>query len=159
MGATDGGLLHVATLVLAQQMRAVGFRTDVQTMEFASMAVRRANRRPPSEGGWDIALTYWDGLSASDPVSNLPIQASCERAWPGWPCDAGHQVLIDAFPHAATPAERRRLVDALQVSAYRMVPYVPFGQWYVPSAASPRLSGVLTMPGIIVPWNMRKAPR
>jgi ABC-type multidrug transport system ATPase subunit len=25
------------------------------------------------------------------------MQASCERAWPGWPCDAEHQALIDAF--------------------------------------------------------------
>lgn len=159
MDATDNAFLHAATLVLAQQMQAVGFRTDVQAMDFAAMAGRRANRRPPAEGGWNIGLTYWNGLGASDPVGNVPMQASCERAWPGWPCDAGHQALIDDFPYAATPEERRRLLDALQVSAYRLVPYVPFGQWYVPAAVSPRLSGVLSMPGIIVPWNIRKAAR
>jgi peptide/nickel transport system substrate-binding protein len=159
MDPTDNPFVHAATLVLAQQMQQVGFRTDVQAMDFASMAGRRANRRPPAEGGWHIGLTFWNGLGASDPVGNVPMQASCERAWPGWPCDAAHQALIDAFPYAASPEERRRLLDALQESAYRLVPYVPYGQWYLPAAVSPRLSGVLAMPGIIVPWNIQKAAR
>jgi peptide/nickel transport system substrate-binding protein len=157
LDATDSPLLHAATLVLAQEMQSVGFRTDVQAMDFASMVARRANRGPPSEGGWHILLTYWDGLSASDPVGNAPMQATCGDAWPGWPCDAAHQALIDAFPYAATPAQRQRVLDAVQASAYRLVPYVPFGQWYLPSVVSPRISGVLAMPGIIVPWNIRKA--
>lgn len=159
MDPTDNPFLHAATLVLAQQMQSIGFRTDVQAMDFASMAGRRANRRPPSEGGWNIGLTYWNGLGASDPVGNVPMQASCDRAWPGWPCDAAHQALIDAFPYAANPAERQRILDELQTSAYRLVPYVPFGQWYLPSAVSPRISGVLAMPGTIIAWNIRKAAR
>ncbi len=159
MDPTDNPFVHAATLVLAQQMQQVGFRTDVQAMDFASMAGRRANRRPPGEGGWHIGLTFWNGLGASDPVGNVPMQASCERAWPGWPCDAEHQALIDTFPYAATPAERQRILTALQESAYRIVPYVPYGQWYLPSAISPRLSGVLAMPGIIIAWNVRKAAR
>ncbi len=159
MDPTDNPFVHAATLVLAQQMQSVGFRTDVQAMDFASMAGRRANRRPPSEGGWNIGLTFWNGLGASDPVGNVPMQASCERAWPGWPCDPAHQALIDAFPYAANPAERQRILDELQTSAYRLVPYVPYGQWYLPSAVSPRVSGVLAMPGTIIAWNIRKTPR
>lgn len=159
MDPTDNPFVHAATLVLAQQMQSVGFRTDVQAMDFASMAGRRANRRPPAEGGWNIGLTYWNGLGASDPVGNVPMQASCDRAWPGWPCDAAHQALIDAFPYAANPAERQRILDELQTSAYRLVPYVPFGQWYLPSAVSPRVSGVLAMPGTIIAWNIRKSAR
>ncbi len=159
MDPTDNPFMHAATLVLAQQMQAVGFRTDVQAMDFASMAGRRANRRPPAEGGWHIGLTFWNGLGASDPVGNVPMQASCERAWPGWPCDAAHQALIDAYPYAASPEERRRILDDLQTSAYRLVPYVPFGQWFLPIAHSPRISGILAMPGIIVPWNIRKTAR
>lgn len=159
MDPTDNPFLHAATLVLAQEMQSVGFRTDVQAMDFASMAGRRANRRPPAEGGWNIGLTYWNGLGASDPVGNVPMQASCDRAWPGWPCDAAHQALIDAFPYASDQAERRRLLTELHTSAYRLVPYVPFGQWYLPSAVGPRISGVLAMPGIVIAWNITKAPR
>ncbi|NKC31057.1 ABC transporter substrate-binding protein [Falsiroseomonas selenitidurans] len=159
MDPTDNPFVHTATLVLAQQMQSVGFRTDVQATDFASMAGRRANRRPPSEGGWHIGLTYWNGLGASDPVGNVPMQASCDRAWPGWPCDAAHQALIDAFPYAANAAERTRILEELHASAYRLVPYVPYGQWYLPSAVTPRISEVLAMPGIIIAWNIRKAAR
>lgn len=159
MDPTDSQLVHGPTLVLAQQMQAVGFRTELQPMDFASMASRRANRRPPAEGGWHIGLTFWNGLGASDPVGNVPMQASCERAWPGWPCDAAHQALIDAFPYAASEAERRRIIDDLHASAYRVVPYVPYGQWYLPSALRPQLDGVLAMPGVVIAWNLRKAVR
>ncbi len=159
MDPTDNPFVHTATLVLAQQMESVGFRTDVQATDFASMAGRRANRRPPSEGGWHIGLTFWNGLGASDPVGNVPMQASCDRAWPGWPCDAAHQALIDAFPYAANAAERKRILDELHISAYNLVPYVPYGQWYLPSAVTPRISNVLAMPGIIIAWNIQKAAR
>jgi peptide/nickel transport system substrate-binding protein len=157
MDPTDNPFMHAATLVLAQQLQQAGMRVEVQAMDFATMATRRAIRRPPGEGGWDIGLTFWNGLGASDPVGNVPMQASCDRAWPGWPCDAQHQALIDSYPVAVTEAERRRVIDALQESAYRVVPYLPFGQWFLPAAVSPRLSGVLGMPGIIVLWNIEKA--
>ena len=159
MDPTDNPFVHAATLVLAQQMQSIGFRTDVQAMDFASMAGRRANRRPPAEGGWHIGLTFWNGLGASDPVGNVPMQASCERAWPGWPCDAQHQALIDAFPYAANDGERRQILEKLHESAYRLVPYVPYGQWYLPSAIRPQLDGVLAMPGIIIAWNVKKPTR
>jgi len=159
MDPTDSQLVHGPTLVLAQQMQEVGFRTDLQAMDFASMASRRANRRPPAEGGWHVGLTFWNGLAASDPVGNVPMQASCERAWPGWPCDAAHQALIDAFPYAASAGERRRIIDELNASAYRLVPYVPYGQWYLPSAIRPQVDAVLAMPGIVIAWNARKSTR
>jgi peptide/nickel transport system substrate-binding protein len=159
MDPTDNPFLHAATLVLAQQLQQAGMKVDVVAMDFATMATRRAIRRPPGEGGWDLGLTFWNGLGASDPVGNVPMQASCERAWPGWPCDADHQALIDGYPYAASEAERQRILTTLHESAYRVVPYVPFGQWFLPVALSPRLSGVLGMPGVIIMWNIEKRAR
>ncbi|MGG5818489.1 ABC transporter substrate-binding protein [Falsiroseomonas sp. HW251] len=159
MDPTDNPFMHAATLVLAQQLQQAGMRVDVQAMDFATMGTRRANRRPPAEGGWDFGLTFWNGLGASDPVGNVPMQASCDRAWPGWPCDERHQALIDAFPYAASAEERTRILTELHESAYRVVPYLPFGQWFLPVAYSPRLQGVLGMPGIIVMWNIEKSAR
>lgn len=53
-------------------------RADVQGMGFATMATRPAIKRPPGEGGWDIDLTLWSGLGASDPVGTMPMQAHCD---------------------------------------------------------------------------------
>ncbi len=157
MDPTDNPFMHAATLVLVQQMQQAGFRTEVQAMDFAAMSARRGSRNLPTNGGWDIGLTFWNGLGASDPVGNVPMQASCAAAWPGWPCDVAHQALIDAYPYAQDAAERRRILESLQESAYRIVPYVPFGQWYLPSAVNPRISGVLAMPGVVIAWNIQKA--
>lgn len=82
------------------------------------------------------------------------MQASCDQARPGCPCDAGHQALIDACPEALTLDERRAPAERIQVSAYeRVVPCVPFGQWFAPVAHSPKLSGVIGMPGTMSLWN------
>jgi peptide/nickel transport system substrate-binding protein len=66
--------------------------------------------------------------------------------------------LIDAYPFAADDAARLALANRIQASAYDLVPYVPIGQWFAPVAYSPRVSGVLGVPGTTVMWNIDKAP-
>lgn len=155
---TDIQFMNLATLVMADDLESIGVKVDLQAMDFGAMGSRRLNRSAPAAGGWDIGLTYWPGGNISDPVGNVPMQASCEMAWPGWPCDADHQALIDAYPFAPDDRSRRELADQIQISAYELVPYVPIGQWFAPVAYSPRISGVLSVPGSTVMWNIDKAP-
>ena len=155
---TDIQFMNLATLVLADDLRSIGVNVDLQAMDFGAMGSRRVNRSSPQAGGWDIGLTYWPGGNISDPVGNVPMQANCEEAWPGWPCDAKHQAMIDAFPYAPDEQARKQLADQIQVSAYELVPYVPIGQWFAPVAYSPRVSGVLSVPGSTVFWNIKKGP-
>jgi peptide/nickel transport system substrate-binding protein len=155
---TDIQFMNLATLVLADDLRSIGVNVDLQAMDFGAMGSRRVNRSSPQAGGWDIGLTYWPGGNISDPVGNVPMQANCEEAWPGWPCDAEHQAMIDAFPYAPDEQARKQLADQIQVSAYELVPYVPIGQWFAPVAYSPRVSGVLSVPGSTVFWNIKKGP-
>jgi peptide/nickel transport system substrate-binding protein len=155
---TDIQFMNLATLVLADDLRSIGVNVDLQAMDFGAMGARRVNRAAPEEGGWHIGLTYWPGGNISDPVGNVPIQASCEEAWPGWPCDAEHQQLIDAYPFAPDDAARLALANRIQASAYDLVPYVPIGQWFAPVAYSPRVTGVLGVPGTTVLWNIDKSP-
>ncbi|MEX2495269.1 MAG: ABC transporter substrate-binding protein [Woeseia sp.] len=155
---TDIQFMNLATLVMAEDLKSIGVNVDLQAMDFGAMGSRRINRAPPNAGGWDIGLTYWPGGNVSDPVGNVPMQANCEKAWPGWPCDAEHQALIEAFPFTYDPTERQALADRIQSSAYTLVPYVPIGQWFSPVAYSPRVSGVLDVPGTTVLWNIDKGP-
>lgn len=153
---TDIQFMNLATLVLAEDLRGIGVKVDLQAMDFGAMAARRANRAAPAEGGWDLGMSYWPGADLADPVANTPMQASCDAAWPGWPCDSEHQALIDAYAYAGDDAERRRLAQSIQVSAYRVVPYVPIGQWYNPVAYRNDISGVLGVAGSTVYWNIAK---
>ncbi len=157
---TDVQTMNVSTLALAEELKSIGANVELQAMDFAAMSGRRANKATPGQGGWHIGLTYWPGLVVSDPVGNVPMQASCDKAWPGWPCDAAHQALIDRFADVTTAADRKALAEEIQKSAYeKVVPYVPFGQWFAPVAHSPRLSGVIGMPGTMILWNIAKAPQ
>lgn len=155
---TDIQFMNLATLVLAEDLKSIGVNVDLQAMDFGAMGSRRVNRSAPEAGGWHIGLTYWPGGNVSDPVGNVPMQSNCEQAWPGWPCDAEHQAMIDAYPFAPDDRSRRELADRIQASAYQLVPYVPIGQWFAPVAYSPRISGVLGVPGSTVFWNIDKAP-
>ncbi|MDH3747382.1 MAG: ABC transporter substrate-binding protein [Gammaproteobacteria bacterium] len=155
---TDIQFMNLATLVLAEDLKSIGVNVDLQAMDFGAMGSRRVNRSAPEAGGWHIGLTYWPGGNVSDPVGNVPMQANCDQAWPGWPCDAEHQAMIDAYPFAPDDRSRRELADRIQASAYKLVPYVPIGQWFAPVAYSPRISGVLAVPGSTVLWNVDKGP-
>ena len=65
--------------------------------------------------------------------------------------------MIEEFPYAPGEQARKKLADEIQISAYKLVPYVPIGQWFAPVAYSPRVSGVLSVPGSTVFWNIKKA--
>ncbi len=157
---TDVQFMSAATQVLAEALRGIGVKVEMQQMDFAAMAARRANRAAPGQGGWHIGMTYWPGLNIADPVGNVPMQASCERAWPGWPCDAALQAMIDRYPAARSDPERVALAKEIQEAAYdRVVPYVPIGQWFAPIAHSPKLKGVIGVPGAMVLWNIEKAEK
>ncbi|MDZ4276296.1 MAG: ABC transporter substrate-binding protein, partial [Erythrobacter sp.] len=155
---TDIQFMNLATLVLADDLRSIEAKVDLQAMDFGAMSSRRANRAAPEDGGWHIGLTYWPGVDVSDPVANSPMQANCDAAWPGWPCDPAHQALIDRYAYAQSDAERQALADQIQASAYRLLPYVPIGLWYNPIAYRNNLQGVLSVPGSSVFWNITKAP-
>ncbi len=159
MQPTDIAFLANATLLLAQDLRSIGAVVDVQSMDFSTLAQRRANRKPPAEGGWHIALTWWNGVSSSDPVGNVPLNANCDKAWPGWPCDAAHQKLIDDFPLLTDPAQKMAQAVKIQASGMALVPYVPLGMWFQPVAFSPKLSGLIPVPGAMVFWNAKKAEK
>ena len=156
---SDISFLSAATQVLAQDLRSIGVNVDLQSMDFATMAQRRANRNVPAQGGWNLGMTWWNGAGSADPVGNVPMQASCDKGWPGWPCDEAHQALIDGFGRSRSPEERMANAVKVQESAYRIVPYVPFGQWFQPVAHAPRLKGLLTVPGVMAFWNVEKAAR
>jgi peptide/nickel transport system substrate-binding protein len=153
---TDISFLSAATQLFAQDLRSIGVNVEMVSMDFATMAQRRANKSAPGQGGWHLGLTWWNGAGSMDPVGNVPMQASCERAWPGWPCDSAHQALIDAFGQTKTADERMKAAIAVQESAYRFVPYVPFGQWFQPVAHSPKLKGLPIVPGVMAFWNVEK---
>jgi peptide/nickel transport system substrate-binding protein len=90
-----------------------------------------------------------------DPVSTAFLNASCEKATFGWPCDAEIERMRDAFARESDPAKKKELATAVQVRAAEYVTHVNLGQYIQMSAFRKTVTGVLH-PGNVALWNIEK---
>jgi peptide/nickel transport system substrate-binding protein len=124
-----------------------GFKVDIQPMDFQTLATRRMRKGPPSEGGWSGFMTAWVSIDMMNPLTNPLVNAGCDRAYFGWPCDPVLENLRDRFARAADPEDRKRLAAEIQVCAAAIGTHVPLGQYYQPTAyRSDRLTNVPSTP-------------
>lgn len=157
LAATDHNTITPATQVLIQAMREAGLNVDVQSMDWGSVVTRRANKNPPSQGGWNIFVTTSGGVGSSNPVLHTWIGAACDKGLFGWPCDPEVEKLRNAFGMAKDEGERKKIAKELQTRAMDDVVFLPFGQWDVPLAyRADRISGVVPNTGLAVLWGITK---
>jgi peptide/nickel transport system substrate-binding protein len=156
MDPTDTPFAHVSALITAQNLRDIGVNVQVVAMDWSTMLGRRAMKEPPDEGGWNVLHTWWVGTDVLNPSVNIGISAACDRAWFGWPCDETMEEMRLDWARAGDAEEQRKIAEEIQVYLYEeLVPYIPFGQWFLPTAYRSNLEGVIISP---VPffWNIAK---
>lgn len=139
-----------AALVTIQNLKKIGVNVEAQAMDWGTLQGRRAKK-----DGWNIFHTYSVGADVFSPAVNAYAQANCDAAPSGWPCDAELEKLRAAWVAESDAAKRKGLTDAIQARMYEVVPYVNFGQFFMPMAYRSNLSGVLDV-GIPVMWNVEK---
>ena len=142
-------------VVATQLLRQAGFKVDMQAMDWQTLVSRRAKKDPPSKGGWNIFLTFWASVDGLNPIAMNAVNAGCEKAWFGWPCDAQIESLRDAFARADSEAERKTLAEQIQVRAMEIVTHVPIGEFQIPLAARKNVTGFVTG-YFFVPWGIEK---
>lgn len=132
-----------------------GFTVDLQYMEGEAWDARIASKAPVEEGGWSAVVRSQDVLSMLNPLDIPMLDASCETAQPGWPCDEEIERLRTEFLKAKTRERQQEVVEALQRRALEVSPYVPLGQYHVPLGVRTSLEGI---PNAVVPvfWNIEK---
>jgi len=145
---------NLATVAKPQLERA-GFKVDLQAMDWQTLVSRRTKKDPPSAGGWHAFFTSSGSLSIPDPVAHFFLNASCEKAQFGWPCDAEIERLRDAYARAADPAAQKTIAEAAQMRAAEYPTHVPLGQFFTPTALSNNVTGLLTAPAVVF-WNVEK---
>ena len=142
--------------VSIEKLRAIGLNLDVQTMEWSVMLQRRFRTEAPEAGGWNIWHTYSPGLDLANPVTSYAMTAPCAKTgWPGWACSPELEKLRDAYGREQDPVKRKAIAEQIQLEAVRLVPVVPLGQFFQPTAYRTNLAGVLEVP-IPVMWNIEK---
>ncbi|NPU14956.1 ABC transporter substrate-binding protein [Bradyrhizobium sp. 83002] len=155
LDASENAQIHPASLVAEQQLKAAGFKVDVQAMDWATVVSRRTKKEPVGQGGWSIFISGPGGLDMMLPISHLGLRSNCDKAWFGWPCDAEIEKLRGAFGDSADMAERKALAGQIQQRAVQTVPYIPIAVAYQFRAARSDLIGILNPPAPVY-WNVSR---
>jgi peptide/nickel transport system substrate-binding protein len=148
------GHSNLATVAKSQLERA-GFKVDLQAMDWQTLVTRRTKKDPPQAGGWHAFFTSTAALSIPDPVAHFFLNASCEKAQFGWPCDAEIERLRDQYARAGDPESQRAVAIAVQRRAAEYPTHLPLGQFTTPTALRRNVSGLLTAPAVVF-WNVEK---
>jgi peptide/nickel transport system substrate-binding protein len=123
--------------------------------DWGTVVQRRASKEPTDKGGWSIFCTGWEGLNLNDPAGHYPLMGNGGSAWFGWPDNPSIEALRTAWYDAPDPAAQKKATEALQAEVWKLVPYIPLGEYFQPIAVRDTISGVLDSPFPIF-WNVKK---
>jgi peptide/nickel transport system substrate-binding protein len=153
--STDLAVLTNLAPVAKSFMEKIGLKVDMQSMDWQTVVARRTKKDPPDKGGWDAMMTSWVAADVLNPISAAFINASCEKAPFGWPCDPELEKLRADFAHEANPAKQKAIADAVQVRETEYPTYINVGQWYQPFAMRKNITGIISAP-VTIFWNVEK---
>ena len=156
--ATNHYFANPAGLFVAQWLREAGVNVDLAAMRLGRVVTRRAVKKPPAEGGWNIFSPTATGIAFSNPIASPGTPRTATR-----PGSAGRRTTCrrscattgrprrDARrPQGASPASCRRTPGTTSRTLY-------LGQFFRGSAWRKNVTGVLGMPEIVPFWNVEKA--
>jgi peptide/nickel transport system substrate-binding protein len=155
MQSTDIASLSNLAPVAKSLLEKAGFKVDLQAMDWQTLVARRAKKDAPAAGGWNVYLTSWGSVDVLDPVSTNFLNASCEKATFGWPCDPELERLRDAFAKETDAAKQKVLAEAVSQRAADYPTHIILGQYLQPSAFRKNIEGVLVATNVVF-WNVAK---
>jgi peptide/nickel transport system substrate-binding protein len=158
MHSTDLAVLANLAPVAKSLLEQAGFKVDMQSMDWQTLVARRAKKDPPAQGGWNAFLTAWVAGDILNPVMMGFMNAGCDKAMFGWPCDKEIESLRDRYARETDPAKLKAIAEAAQVRATIYPTHIPLGQWFQRAAVRKNVEGNLEAP-VTVFWNVEKKGR
>src|SRR5208282_362872 len=156
LSATDQPIVQGQALVTLDALRKAGLNVELQASDWGTLITRRTSKEPVDKNGWSIFHTWTSAPDFFSPAVNILVRGSGEKAWFGWPTDNRIEALVDAWFKAPDLAAQKKLAADIQVEAYtNEIPYVPTGQFVVPTAYRKNLEGIIVAPVVFL-WNVEK---
>jgi peptide/nickel transport system substrate-binding protein len=141
--------------VSADLMQKLGMNVDVQSTDMATIVQRRVKQEPVDQGGWSLFHTTFAGVDQFNPAVHAWLRGNGRDGIMGWPVSTHIEDLRDTWFAADDLATRKKAAEQLQLQAFQDVPYIPLGQWRLPTAHRGDLEGMLT--GLPLFWNIRRS--
>lgn len=154
MVATDLPALAALGLVGADMLKRAGMNVDVQATDWGSVIQRRASKEPVDKGGWSVFFTSFFGLDQFTPATHLGLRANGAAGWFGWADSPKLEALREDWLRAPDLAAQKAIAARIQEQAFVDVPYLPLGEYSVPTATRKEVSGVLK--GLPLFWGVKK---
>jgi peptide/nickel transport system substrate-binding protein len=149
----DYPFLHRAALVTRRRLESIGFNVELKTMDWSKTLAVRASKESPEKGGWNILHTFFTAVDVMDPAVHFAISGAGSAAWFGWPDIPQLEKLITDWVRATDQTRRKQIADEIQRVAFTEVPYVPWGEWFLPMAFRKSVQGVLKFTAPLF-WNV-----
>ena len=154
--ASDTAALSNLSPVAKALLERIGFKVDLQPMDWQSLVNRLLTKKgPPSEGGWNVFLTYWSMADLFDPLMTPFLQANCDKSRAGWPCDAEMETLRERFALAADAEARKAIALEVQKHQAKIVTHVHLGEGFSVAGMRKNVTGWIDSP-VVVFWNIDK---
>jgi peptide/nickel transport system substrate-binding protein len=154
--ATDVSFMNAAAIVTRQRLESIGFNVVLKTMDWSTNVAVRARKEPPDKGGWNILHTWWAAADVFNPAIHFGVSGAGPGAWFGWPDVPPLEKLITDWVRATDQARRKQLADEIQKVALDEVTYVPWGEWFQPTAFRKEVQGILKFTAPVF-WNVKIA--
>jgi len=122
-------------------------------MDWSTSLAVRASKEPPGKGGWNILHTWFTAVDVMNPAVHFALSGAGPGAWPGWPDIPRLEKLTNDWVRATDQAKRTQIADDIQRVALDEVAYVPWGEWFQPTAFRKSVQGILKFPAPVF-WNV-----
>ena len=152
---TDTSSVSAMNQVMQDLLQKLGMTVEFVSCDYATMAQRRQNKGPTDKGGWSLYLTGWTGNDVLDPAVNPMLRGSGLKGFPGWCTDPELERLRSEWAFATNEADLKRLATAVQVQAFKTLPYIPMGSSRPLTAYRDSLTNVFPAP-VGVYWGIDK---
>jgi peptide/nickel transport system substrate-binding protein len=155
LSATDQPIVHSQALVTTELLKSIGVNAELQAGDWGTLITRRASKEPIDKGGWNIFFTWFVGPDMVNPALSAPLRGNGERAWFGWPTSERIEKMRDDWFKAPDMDAQRRAAQEVQKVAFEELPYIPTGQFILPTAYRKNVEGVIVAPVVFL-WNVEK---
>jgi peptide/nickel transport system substrate-binding protein len=133
--------MYKSALVSKQQLEEVGFKVDLQVLDWATLVQRR--NKPELFDVFSTGFTF-----TADPALATSIQCN----WPGWWCQEEKERLLGELARESDPKKRKALIERIQTVFYEDVGRVKLGDYFALDVVRKDVKGFRSSPELYF-WN------
>ena len=133
--------MYKSALVSKQQLEEVGFKIDLQVLDWATLVQRR--NKPELFDVFSTGYTF-----NADPALATSLQCN----WPGWWCQEEKDRLLAELTRESDGKKRKALIDRVQAIYYEDVGRIKFGDYFALDAVRKEVRGFQSTPELYF-WN------